>query len=612
MLEDGKEVSLPSNSVVSISDVNGVTRSGHVFSTLPKSHEDVVKRTAVNPAGPVGASSSNNYVPVVDPVAVKNNTPIPVGQSGIMKEDSNENPATDPIKTTDVKPDVVASAKGFVVQRVVGIVESNKKIGSEKPRSDSGTVSLDNLRSDKALGQSSMNVAYKNIVDKIIFVLISQILGNEPKFDVVMDVTTSLAQTDHPIETPLEKSYGKYDSESVSIKSSEKSIKKDDYDSMSVDTSEKEENDGVKKDQSTNFVNVDDLDSDDEPIGRRLAPEITKRLKSRKWKFVESTSKSPKAPKKSTSVNPSNGLDLERELGKDYFECKEVMDLIKEVGLMKSVAGFGKCYEMLVKELIVNISKDCNNKRSKEFRKVYVRGKCVEFSPEFINRFIGRSEEEQAKVEVKEWPRKWKLSVGSLSVKYEVLHTTGDANWVLTNHTSNIATWLGKFIYTVGTKTKFDFGSYVFYQSMKHTTYFAIKMPIAFPSLICGVVLSQHLSILISSDVACKRESPISLHYRLFTGKHVLDIVMTSGKKCTSSTARKLITVELKHTCKNLDETIKSCTGKKGRLEILINALSEEDVEGNLDGDKEEYNEVEEDVDASGDDVEDITSSNDD
>lgn len=91
---------------------------------------------------------------------------------------------------------------------------------------------------------------------------------------------------------------------------------------------------------------------------------------------------------------------MERELGKDYFECKEVMDLIKEVGLMKSVAGFGKCYEMLVKELIMNISKDCNNKRSKEFRKVYVRGKCVEFSPEFINRFIGRSEEEQAKVEV--------------------------------------------------------------------------------------------------------------------------------------------------------------------------------------------------------------------
>lgn len=54
---------------------------------------------------------------------------------------------------------------------------------------------------------------------------------------------------------------------------------------------------------------------------------------------------------------------------------------VKEVGLMKSVTGFGKCYEMLVKEFIMNTYKDYDNKRSKEFRKVYERGKCVEFSP---------------------------------------------------------------------------------------------------------------------------------------------------------------------------------------------------------------------------------------
>jgi hypothetical protein len=87
-------MSLPSTSVVSISDVNGVTHSGRVFSAQPKSHEDIVKRVVVNPAGPVGTSSPNNFVPVVkgvDPVAVKNNnTPILVGQSGILKEDGDE------------------------------------------------------------------------------------------------------------------------------------------------------------------------------------------------------------------------------------------------------------------------------------------------------------------------------------------------------------------------------------------------------------------------------------------------------------------------------------------------------------------------------------------
>lgn len=85
--------------------------------------------------------------------------------------------------------------------------------------------------------------------------------------------------------------------------------------------------------------------------------------------------------------------------------------------------------------------------------------------------FTSRSEEEQAEVEVsnnvicreitskqvREWPREGKLSVGCLSVKYAVLHRIGVVNWVLTNHTSNVATGLGTFIYIAGTKTKFKF-----------------------------------------------------------------------------------------------------------------------------------------------------------
>lgn len=65
---------------------------------------------------------------------------------------------------------------------------------------------------------------------------------------------------------------------------------------------------------------------------------------------------------------------------------------------------------------------------------------------------------------------------------YAVIHRIGAANWLLIKHTSNIATGLGKFIYIVETKTKFDFGSYVFDQTMKHATSFAVRMPIAFPS----------------------------------------------------------------------------------------------------------------------------------
>ncbi|MCI15377.1 envelope-like protein, partial [Trifolium medium] len=219
-------------------------------------------------------------------------------------------------------------------------------------------------------------------------------------------------------------------------------------------------------------------------------------------------------------------LALERELGQEALDRKEVMDLIEEVGLTKAVWGIGDCYEKLVKEFLVNTSEDCDDPLSKEFRKVFVRGRCVEFSPTVINQYLERNEEPQAEAEVsdndvckaitanhiKQWPRKGKLSSSKLTMKYAVLNRIGAVNWVPTNHSSDIAIGLAKFIYIVGTKTKFDFGTYIFEQTLKHAKSLAIKMPIVFPTLLCSIILDQHPGILISSDVAYKRESPLTLH----------------------------------------------------------------------------------------------------
>ena len=123
-------------------------------------------------------------------------------------------------------------------------------------------------------------------------------------------------------------------------------------------------------------------------------------------------------------------------MGKDALECKKIIELIDEVGLRKSVSGLRNCYEKLVKEFIVNIHRDCDNALSKEFRKVFARGCCVEFSPEVINRFLGRKEEVCTKLEaidnqifheitskqVKRWHVKGNLLASKLSVKYALLH----------------------------------------------------------------------------------------------------------------------------------------------------------------------------------------------
>ncbi|KAL2985032.1 hypothetical protein AAZX31_12G126500 [Glycine max] len=287
-------------------------------------------------------------------------------------------------------------------------------------------------------------------------------------------------------------------------------------------------------------------------------------------------------------------LALERELGRAALDCKEIMDLITAAGLLKTVTKLGDCYESLVREFIVNIPSDITNRKSDEYQKVFVRGKCVRFSPAVINKYLGRptdgvvditvSEHQIAKEitakQVQHWPKKGKLSAGKLSVKYAILHRIGAANWVPTNHTSTVATGLGKILYAVGTKSKFNFGNYIFEQTVKHSESFAVKLPIAFPTVLCGIMLSQHPNILNYADSVMKRESPLSLHYKLFEGTHVPDIVSTSGKAAASGAVSKdALIAELKDTCKVLEATIKATTEKKMELERLIKRLSESGID---------------------------------
>jgi len=93
-------------------------------------------------------------------------------------------------------------------------------------------------------------------------------------------------------------------------------------------------------------------------------------------------------------------LGLERELGKKDVKMVDVMEMIKEAGLLKTVCNLGYCHEKLVKEFLVNIPEDCDNPLSQEYQKVYVRGECVNFSSNIINRFLGIDEAGVVELEV--------------------------------------------------------------------------------------------------------------------------------------------------------------------------------------------------------------------
>ncbi|CAJ2642343.1 unnamed protein product [Trifolium pratense] len=221
-------------------------------------------------------------------------------------------------------------------------------------------------------------------------------------------------------------------------------------------------------------------DSDFEPETDVAASGSTSRKSVGRKKVPQSV---PSAPLDNVSFHLENGsarwkfvyhrrLALERNLKADILECPSVVAALEYAGLMKTVVGLDKCYDRLVKEFLINVAADCNDPKSPEYRQVFVRGKCVQFSPTVINQYLQRDSEEVAPLKatdneickvltggrVKVWPSKAKLSATSLSPFYAVLNRIAAHNWVPTTHSGDVARGLGKFIYAVDLIQEFDFG----------------------------------------------------------------------------------------------------------------------------------------------------------
>src|ERR1044072_8759923 len=83
----------------------------------------------------------------------------------------------------------------------------------------------------------------------------------------------------------------------------------------------------------------------------------------------------------------------ERELHANALKRNEIMSLISDAGLQKTVTQVGRCYEDLVKEFLINVAPKVGKPGHIDHLKVYVRGRSMEFSPMIINRYLNRSEE---------------------------------------------------------------------------------------------------------------------------------------------------------------------------------------------------------------------------
>ncbi|CAJ2652710.1 unnamed protein product [Trifolium pratense] len=68
-------------------------------------------------------------------------------------------------------------------------------------------------------------------------------------------------------------------------------------------------------------------------------------------------------------------------------------------------------------------------------------------------------------------------------------------------------------------------------------------MPIAFPTLMCDIVLAQHPGICTEDD---KRGCDLSFDFRLFEGTHAADCAASSVNQSTDVLPRKQMIVDLK------------------------------------------------------------------
>ncbi|CAJ2651916.1 unnamed protein product [Trifolium pratense] len=342
-------------------------------------------------------------------------------------------------------------------------------------------------------------------------------------------------------------------------------------------------------------------DSDFEPETDVAASGSTSRKSIGRKKVPQTV---PYAPLDNVSFHLENGsarwkfvyhrrLALERNLKNDILECPSIVEALEYAGLMKTVVGLDKCYDRLVKEFLINVAADCNDPASPEYRQVFVRGKCVQFSPIVINQYLQRSSDEVAPLKatdneickvltggkIKVWPSKAKLSATSLSPFYAVLNRIAAHNWVPTTHSGDIARGLGKFIYAVGTKANFDYGAYFFQETLSHALTYAVEKPVALPTLLCNIILEQHPDILRSTDVPCKRKGVLVIEQRLLDGTNAAAGVGTSVQ--TGVLSRKQMIADL-------TETSRALEARKLKIDRVIEALKAEEAaemaEGEPDG----------------------------
>ncbi|XP_019189017.1 PREDICTED: uncharacterized protein LOC109183392 [Ipomoea nil] len=184
----------------------------------------------------------------------------------------------------------------------------------------------------------------------------------------------------------------------------------------------------------------------------------------------------------------------------------DVLPLLREVGLLKTVKSVCDYSKLLTYEFYCNLNEEIDDLTSKWCMRIFIRGDWYVFGPDVINEYYGlKPVDEDEIIEwdlvaktltegvVTEWPSidTNALSSSEFTSKFVILHRIALHNWLPSAHFHTVSKTLVGLIFRVGTKMTVDLGKRIFSHMLTliHPREQKVKLP--YPNLICGVLTSK-------------------------------------------------------------------------------------------------------------------------
>ncbi|VFQ59368.1 unnamed protein product [Cuscuta campestris] len=266
----------------------------------------------------------------------------------------------------------------------------------------------------------------------------------------------------------------------------------------------------------------------------------SKRVKNRKSPdviFLSSIAKSFMSLIEKKHIIPQRNIDVD-----DFTLKTNLMSLLKDRKLLKSVTLPGSYVKQVIREFYCNLNENFAQPTDENFEKVFVRGKHYDFSPAAVNTFLGMTDELDVQIgEATMWKELThgarnsqqstnKVPSSILNSSYSILLRVAACHWLATTHTNTVTKAMGMLLYKIKNGVPINLGKLIVSQIAEFgkRNYKQNDNGLPFPVLIFQMLLSQGF-VKVDADKEEPPEPLLQIDYRHFEGNHFNDMESTQS-----------------------------------------------------------------------------------